>query len=187
MLGAVAVGAASGRGYGATLGAVADRTPLTAAHLMAAEARAARRRALVRLVVAGIAGAAVAFVAALGLTAASTSFSNVVTRHTAMVFAIVGPGLVVAAWVAFDSAVLFAVGRPRAPVAGAFAGLALAAVVAVLLAGHAAGWTAAFGLDAGAIAAWAATSTAIRRVLRAPDVAFATRPGGFRGGAGSIP
>jgi hypothetical protein len=78
-------------------------------------------------------------------------------------------------------------GRSGAPVAGAFGGLSLATIVAVLLAGHAAGWTAAFGLDAGAVVAWVVIGAAVRRMLRAPDVAFATRPGAFRGGAGAIP
>jgi hypothetical protein len=187
MLGAIAVAVAAGWGFGEMLDAVADRTPLTAAHLMSAEALGARRRALIRLVIAAIAGAAVTIVIVLGLTAASTSFSNVVTRDTAVVFAIVSLGLVVAVWATFDAAILFAMGRSGAPVAGAFGGLSLATIVAVLLARHAAGWTAAFGLDAGAVVAWVVIGAAVRRMLRAPDVAFATRPGAFRGGAGAIP
>ncbi len=185
--GVIAIAVAVAEAFVGTLRDAADRTPLTAAHRMSAEARSARRRATLWLVAAAVGGAAVSSAIMLGLTAASTSFADVVTADTTAVFAVVFPGLVVAACAALDAAILFAMGPPRVPLAGALAGMAVAGTVAVGLAKLAVGWAAAIGLDAGALVTWAVGFTSVRRLLRTPDVAFATRPEGVGNGAGSIP
>ena len=175
MLGGIAVVAASARAFRHVVAAAADRRPLTAPGGMTIEVAAARRRTIGRLIAAAIVGAAVSFVAVIGLMAVSSSTSDVVRRETAFVFAIVGPGLVVAAWAAFDCAVLVTFRRPGAALVGALVGLAVAAVASVILAKVAAGWTAAAGFDAGAIVCWAIARTGARLVVRAPDVALAGR------------
>jgi hypothetical protein len=175
VLGAVAMVAASARGFGGQLGLVADRTPLTAPGRMALEAQAARRRVMGRVVLWALFGAAVTLVTVVVLMAVSTSFADVVSRNTALVIEIVGPGLMLVAWAAFDASILVAMRRPAAPAVAAVAGVAVAAVTAVVLARTAPDWSPAAGFDAGAVVCWALTSAGARRVLRTPDVALAAR------------
>ncbi|HXJ64147.1 MAG TPA: hypothetical protein VNN79_10370 [Actinomycetota bacterium] len=175
VLGAVAVVAASAQGFAGSVAAVADRTPLTAPGRMTPEIAAVRRRAIGWAILAAVAGAAASFVVVVAWMAASTSMADTVGRDTAFVFAIVGPGLILAALAAFDCAVLVTFRRPRAAVVGAVAGLAVAAAASVVLAKVAAGWTVAAGFDAGVVVCWALVGAGARRVLRAPDVALAGR------------
>jgi hypothetical protein len=175
MFGAIVAVAISAQRFGGFVASAAERVPLTAGRALAHEVQTAHRRAVRTLVLAAAVGAAVSFVGVLALMAASPSFSGIVTRHTAYVFAIVGSALVLGAWAVLDCAILFAMGRPGAPVLGVLLGLVVDAAVAVVLAKTAAGWTAAAGLAAGAVVFWAVTSTRVRRLLRQPDVALATR------------
>jgi len=173
--GAVAVVAASARGFAGLLGGIAERTPLTAPGQMAWEVRAGRRRAGRRVVLASVVGAAVSSVVLLVPMAASTSFADALGGKAASVFAVALPGLVLASLAGLDSAMLLTVRRPAAAVVAAWVGFAVAAVVAVVLATTSPGWTAAAALDAGALVCWVLVALGARRILRTPDVALATR------------
>jgi hypothetical protein len=175
MIGGMVVAAAAALRFGPSLDAAAERLPLTARRALAGELRASYRRWVIRLLFAAAAGAAVSFVGVLILVATSSSFAEAVTRDTALTFVVAGPGLALLAWAAYNAAILFGLGRPRAPLAGVWAGLAVDVAVALLLAARARSWTTAFGLLAGAAVCWLVTTVAARRALRDADVALATR------------
>jgi hypothetical protein len=175
MIGGMVVAAAAALRFGPSLDAAAERLPLTARRALVGELRANYRRWVIRLVFAAMAGAAVSFVGVLILTATSNSFAEVVTRDTALTFVVVGPALALLAWSAYNAAILVGLGRPRAPIAGVWLGLAVDVAVALPLAARARSWTAAFGLLAGAAVCWLVTTVAARRALRDADVALATR------------
>jgi hypothetical protein len=174
VFGVVAVAVAAARRFGGRVAGIADRSPLTAGRAMSDEVRTAYRRSVGRLVLAAVIGAAASFVAVVALMAVWTPFADVVSRHTAYVFAIVGPGLALLAWASFNAAILMTTGHRGRAVLAAWIGLLVDAAVAVPLAAHG-GWTAAAGLPAGALAFLLLTLFAVRRVLRNPDLAFATR------------
>jgi hypothetical protein len=172
---AVVVVAVAARRFGPSTAALAERLPLTARRELAVEVRGGYRRAVVLLIVAGAAGAALSFVGVLILTAVSSSVAAVVRRETAYVFAVVGSGLALLAWALFNSTILLGFRRTGAPLLGAWLGLAVDVAVALLFAAGEPPWTSSFGLLAGAAVCWVVTTIGVRRVLRDPDVALATR------------
>ena len=175
VFGVVAVAASAAARYWSNVARVADRTPLTAGRAMSEEIRTSHRRTVRRLVIAGAIGAAISFVGVVTWMALSTSFSEVVSRDTAFVFAVVGPGLVLLSWGALNAAVLLAMGRPDVAVLAAWLGLLVDAAVALPLSAHADGWTASVGLLAGALVFLLVGLGPVRKVLRNADLVFATR------------